>query len=135
MEKNLSRLRRAKKTRAHIRKLGVARLSPAHFPRCIPYAYLPPQPAPLILRIGLLFLRAQRLAGIKESPLLLAQPRRPGLAPLADLGKLRAAIKPVRVAIGALPLRRNLLDPALDYKSRAILIEPSAKPQIGRAHV
>jgi large subunit ribosomal protein L18 len=27
MEKNLSRLRRAKKTRAHIRKLGVARLS------------------------------------------------------------------------------------------------------------
>lgn len=28
------------------RELGVARLSPAHFPRCIPYAYLPPQPAP-----------------------------------------------------------------------------------------
>ena len=27
MEKNLSRLRRAEKTRAHIRKLGVARLS------------------------------------------------------------------------------------------------------------
>jgi large subunit ribosomal protein L18 len=27
MDKNLSRLRRAKKTRAHIRKLGVARLS------------------------------------------------------------------------------------------------------------
>ncbi len=29
------------------RELGVARLSPAHFPRCIPYAYLPPQPTPV----------------------------------------------------------------------------------------